>query len=236
MIPTPSHPAITTPYGKAGSWSGGVHGGADFGSSGIGGADVVAPWSGTVTSASWGSAYGTQVVIDFDQLPDGSPGLWGVLAHLKDKNVSAGQRVAAGQLIGHVNSSGNSTGHHLHFEVQRAAAWQSGNHVNPQPWINAGDSAPPPSGDQWASGDVHQAKLVPGQMDSDSVRRLQRVLNEWSFVGGQELPITGNYLDQTQAEVAKFQEQICGDPPDGAIGPKQTDLLFEKLGPWNIIR
>jgi peptidoglycan hydrolase-like protein with peptidoglycan-binding domain len=83
---------------------------------------------------------------------------------------------------------------------------------------------------------VFQDRLVPGQDDSDSVRRLQRVLNEWSFVGGQELPITGFYGPDTQHEVALFQEQICGDPPDGAIGPKQTDVLFEKLGPWNIIR
>jgi peptidoglycan hydrolase-like protein with peptidoglycan-binding domain len=66
------------------------------------------------------------------------------------------------------------------------------------------------------------------------VRRLQRTLNEWSFVGGAELPITGNYGQRTQAEVAKFQQQICHDPGDGAIGPRQAARLFEKLGPWQM--
>jgi peptidoglycan hydrolase-like protein with peptidoglycan-binding domain len=103
---------------------------------------------------------------------------------------------------------------------------------DPQPLIDWQPDAP--SGDRWASGDVYLSKLVPGAQDSDSVRRLQRVLNEWSFVGGAELPITGNYGERTKAEVAKFQQQICGDPGDGAIGPRQAARLFEKLGPWQM--
>jgi hypothetical protein len=94
---------------------------------------------------------------------------------------------------------------------------------------------PQPGGD-WSKGDVYQDKLHPGQEDSDSVRRLQWVLNQWSFKGGVELPITGLYGPQTASEVAKFQTQVCGDAGDGAIGPKQTDALFTKGGPWTIHR
>lgn len=134
----PADRDITTPYGKKGSaWATGEHGGADYGCPT--GDPVYAMWGGTITGASWGSAYGTQLVIDHDHLPDGSPGLWAVYAHLKSKVRTSG-RVEAGELIGYSGATGNVSGPHLHVEVQRAANWQQGNYTNPQPWIDAGGS------------------------------------------------------------------------------------------------
>jgi len=37
--------------------------------------------------------------------------------HLLDITVGAGQRVKAGDMIGHVNNTGNSTGDHLHYQI-----------------------------------------------------------------------------------------------------------------------
>jgi len=37
--------------------------------------------------------------------------------HLLDVTVSAGQIVHAGDVMGHVNSTGNSTGDHLHYQI-----------------------------------------------------------------------------------------------------------------------
>jgi murein DD-endopeptidase MepM/ murein hydrolase activator NlpD len=189
MIPVPSHPAITTPYGKTGSWSGGVHGGADFGSNGIGGATVVAPWRGTVIGVrneygghgtTWGSAYGYHVVIDYDPLPDGSSGLYGNVAHLKDVAVTVGQRVEAGQVIGHVNSTGNSTGDHAHAEIQRTAGWQSGGHLNPQPWFNA---------------TTEEDDMTPEQAeDLSECRRMLGVLTGWNAPQGPEQTIAQQTL------------------------------------------
>ena len=34
-------------------------------------------------------------------------------------NVRQGQRVSAGEMIATVNSTGNSTGNHLHYEIKR---------------------------------------------------------------------------------------------------------------------
>jgi LysM repeat protein len=48
--------------------------------------------------------------------PNGSRTMY---AHLLDVTVSSGQSVSQGQVIGHLGSSGRSTGAHLHFEVSK---------------------------------------------------------------------------------------------------------------------
>lgn len=138
MRPVPGR--VTVPYWERGThWAGGHHRGIDYAAAP--GTPVVAPWGGTVTEASWGPAYGLHLVIDFDRLPDGAPGLWGVLAHLSQKKVRAGQRVEAGQVVGLSGATGNVTGPHLHFEIQTGPTWRPAGSPersrNPQPWIDA---------------------------------------------------------------------------------------------------
>ncbi|MBE0690682.1 MAG: M23 family metallopeptidase, partial [Anaerolineae bacterium] len=41
-----------------------------------------------------------------------------VYGHLSDINVSCGQSVSPGQVIGGSGNSGNSSGPHLHFEIR----------------------------------------------------------------------------------------------------------------------
>lgn len=84
------------------------------------GVDIAAPWgtpvrvaaAGNVVYAGWFGGYGKLVVVDHG---GGTATLYG---HLSSIAVSAGQRVAAGDLVGRVGSSGYSTGPHLHFEVR----------------------------------------------------------------------------------------------------------------------
>jgi hypothetical protein len=40
--------------------------------------------------------------------------------HLLDITVGVGQRVHAGDVIGHINNTGNSTGDHLHYQINGA--------------------------------------------------------------------------------------------------------------------
>jgi murein DD-endopeptidase MepM/ murein hydrolase activator NlpD len=65
------------------------------------------------------------------QHADGSVAWYG---HMKKDSVTAkaiGQTVAAGEYLGLVGSSGNSTGPHLHFEVYRSASYPPSNLIDP---------------------------------------------------------------------------------------------------------
>jgi murein DD-endopeptidase MepM/ murein hydrolase activator NlpD len=61
----------------------------------------------------WNGGYGTMVVIDHGN------GYRTLYAHLSRLNVSVGQTVEQGEVIGAVGTTGIVTGPHLHFEVYR---------------------------------------------------------------------------------------------------------------------
>ena len=75
------------------------------------GTDIYAAASGTVVVAGWYYTYGNCVVIDHGN------GVRTLYAHCSSLNVSVGDEVAGGDLIGFVGMTGYATGNHLHFEV-----------------------------------------------------------------------------------------------------------------------
>lgn len=83
------------------------------------GTPILAAADGTVTIAnaldSWGGSYGYHVKLDH------GGGLTTLYAHCSSICVTAGQQVAAGQVIAYVGQTGRATGPHLHFEVQGLA-------------------------------------------------------------------------------------------------------------------
>ncbi len=79
-----------------------------------GGGPILAADGGTVVAAGWDSnGYGNRVVIDH---ANGNATLY---AHMSVLQVSAGQRVNRGDVVGQMGSTGRSTGTHLHFEIRR---------------------------------------------------------------------------------------------------------------------
>jgi murein DD-endopeptidase MepM/ murein hydrolase activator NlpD len=123
----------------------GRHKGVDFATKV--GTPVYATVSGVVNHAGtngvgptrgWGSAYGTQIIINNDKFADGSAGYWSGYMHLSKVKVKRGQRVKKGQLIGYTGNTGSSTGPHLHLEVQRTRFWGGWlGSVNPDKWLKA---------------------------------------------------------------------------------------------------
>src|SRR5690242_20706652 len=79
------------------------------------GQKVVAPAPGVVSRVeNLGSrSYGLYVIVDHG---NGETTLY---AHLSAENVTVGQRLDAGELIGLLGTSGGSTGPHLHFEERK---------------------------------------------------------------------------------------------------------------------
>lgn len=102
----------------------GFHAGIDIAAGS--GTPIHACRSGTVVIASWQGGYGNTVVVDH------GGGMATLYAHQSSIGVSAGAHVLAGDVIGAVGSTGNSTGPHLHFEVRR-----SGNPVDPLGYLGS---------------------------------------------------------------------------------------------------
>jgi|688.fasta_scaffold1212039_1 murein DD-endopeptidase MepM/ murein hydrolase activator NlpD len=132
---------VSFPYG-AKYKTGGIHKGIDY--KATIGTPVVAAVPGVVVHAGkhiykkgWGWAFGLHVIIDNDRFPDGSAGLWAGYCHLNGVNVSVGQRVRQGQLVGTSGNTGRSTGPHLHFQILASRTWNPTKHRNPQKWIDA---------------------------------------------------------------------------------------------------
>lgn len=88
------------------------HDGIDI--SGRGGTPIVAAYDGVVKARAWSGGYGYYVDIQH------AAGYVTRYAHMVSQgSVAPGAKVARGQQIGIVGSTGNSTGAHLHFEVWR---------------------------------------------------------------------------------------------------------------------
>lgn len=86
-----------------------MHDGIDF--DGATGDPIGAAGAGEVFFVGWISGYGNTTLIDH------GGGVETLYAHQDGFAVSEGEFVEAGQTIGYVGSTGNSTGPHLHFEV-----------------------------------------------------------------------------------------------------------------------
>jgi murein DD-endopeptidase MepM/ murein hydrolase activator NlpD len=107
---------VTSPFGMRidpikGTWR--LHSGTDFGAPC--GAPLVAAASGVVTTVTWHPSYGNRLVIDHGVV--GGRALRTAYNHASGYSARVGERVAAGQPIGSVGTTGDSTGCHLHFMV-----------------------------------------------------------------------------------------------------------------------
>ncbi len=81
---------------------------------------IMAADNGVVSDAGWHSTYGNRIVVTHNN------GYETLYAHLSSIDVSVGQTVPQGTVIGIMGSTGRSTGVHLHFEVMK-----NGANVNP---------------------------------------------------------------------------------------------------------
>lgn len=112
---------VTSPYGNRPTL-GDFHRGIDFGGKGVRGTPVKCPRAGTVTNAGFDTkGYGNYVGV---RLPDNHTM---VFAHLDRRDVKKGDKIAQGHIIGTLGNTGNTTGPHLHFQINSPGTGVRGN-------------------------------------------------------------------------------------------------------------
>ncbi len=120
--PCPGYTYLSSTFGYR-TYDNSFHKGLDFAAST--GTPIYAAASGTVTISGYSSSAGYWVVINHGN------GLVTKYMHMVSMPyVSAGQTVSKGQNIGAVGSTGNSSGPHLHFQVEL-----NGTAVNPEYYL-----------------------------------------------------------------------------------------------------
>lgn len=124
--PCPSSRRITSNFGDRESPTEGAssnHKGLDIGAGT--GSDIIAAAGGQVVISTYSYSAGNYIMIDH------GGGVSTVYMHCSQLLVSEGEKVAQGQVIAKVGSTGYSTGPHLHFGIR-----SGGNYVNPRNYVS----------------------------------------------------------------------------------------------------
>ena len=114
---------ITATFGQGGSRWARNHTGTDFAAPV--GTSIKTVMKGVVIFADWAGPYGRQVQVRHE---DGTVTWYN---HMSKFSVSVGETLYAGDQVGAVGMTGNTTGPHLHFEVHP----DGGDAIDPMPWL-----------------------------------------------------------------------------------------------------
>jgi murein DD-endopeptidase MepM/ murein hydrolase activator NlpD len=128
-IPVASQPCIYDGFGTRRSFNGSdyiyFHSGIDYGVCSVDHPfDIYAAAAGKVIFTGPLTVRGNATFIDHGW------GIYSAYYHQKEIDVTVGQQVQAGQLIGQIGATGRVTGPHLHWEI-----WVNGIQVNPLDWL-----------------------------------------------------------------------------------------------------
>lgn len=152
--PVPGHTSLSQGFHSG-------HPAIDINDGSINGATVVAAMGGTVEkrylcgSQHYGSmgdcgGFGTGIIIR------GDDGRWYQYAHMQansiPSNVYLGAYVSAGQKVGCVGTTGNSSGAHLHFQINTTNAWNGGVNPSNETYNYGGSSSSSYFTDLWVEG------------------------------------------------------------------------------------
>ena len=107
-----SGPAKDTLYG-----ANRLHTGIDYATVGKEGVPIASPVSGNVVVSKYSSTAGNYAVIKDDGNTDGKQRYHRFMHMQNLPNVSVGDKVKSGQIIGYVGNTGSSSGAHLHYDI-----------------------------------------------------------------------------------------------------------------------
>ena len=101
-----------------------IHAAIDISGTGYG-SPIYAVTNGVVSEVASRTQDGRYVCINHNN------GYYTCYAHMARQNVSVGQTVERGHIIGYVGQTGYATGPHVHFEVWIGRPWNGGHRINP---------------------------------------------------------------------------------------------------------
>lgn len=125
VMPLQSYSYVSCEFGAPPGIGYKPHRGTDFAAAG--GTPIIAVHDGTITNRQYHNSWGNYIKI---QNSDGTATLYAHMSAFKE-GLSVGSTVKAGQVIGYVGSTGDSTGNHLHLEMYNT----SGQLVNPRSYL-----------------------------------------------------------------------------------------------------
>jgi hypothetical protein len=200
--PVPKATPITSPFGPRDNSQNpqisSNHKGIDFGTPS--GTALTAITDGVISvMGNEAKGYGRWVEVKHE---DGTASRY---AHLSQVNVSKGQKVVPGQVIGRSGGkkgqvgAGNSTGAHLHFEILN----ERGVKVNPAPYLS-GAPASPINGSMTAS-----AAAGPKAHGSDATWSAKKATAKGKFTGRNVTQLSSPALT-TSLSTAGFNEDVGG--------------------------
>ncbi|GAA1486459.1 M23 family metallopeptidase [Brachybacterium fresconis] len=199
------------------------HTGTDFAAPD--GTPILAAADGTVTVAEFSGGYGGLIVIehtlDGQAVATAYGHMWETGIH-----VQPGDTVTAGQHIGDIGSSGNSTGPHLHFEVRTGGT--DGEHTDPAAWLNAHDAADLPEPETGAPAGCDPGTSTPGELPDPLDGDPDRLVDDPTSDG----QITARMLHLYQQGTAAFPDTswACYSPRPGTRSEhplgRACDLTF----------
>ena len=117
---------------KFGPRGGGMHWGLDF--SAPDGTKIYAAQAGSVVHIGAADGFGQWIVIDHPGEAGSGTTVYGHMWDAHATGLRQGDQVNAGQHIAFVGNNGDSSGHHLHFEVH-PTVWSPRSQQDPEPWL-----------------------------------------------------------------------------------------------------
>lgn len=201
--------------------SGNSHGGFDIAN--VTGTPIKAAADGKVTYRGYGDRSGNMITV-------AHAGGWSTkYMHLSKYNVAQGATVKKGQVIGYMGSTGNSTGPHLHLQIERNGAivrdasliddFRCGSSVSAGREISYSFPGLPKTGGSVTPPSSSYPTLKQGSSGA-AVTQLQNLLK----ARGYPVAVDGQFGPATNTAVRNFQGAI-GTTVDGVVGPKTWGAL-----------
>lgn len=192
------------------------------------GTPVYAAQDGVVQYASFHYSYGNFVELDHGTGVDGHR--WTTLyAHMDDLAVEPGQTVKAGELIGHVGSTGNTTGNQVHFEMQVDDILVEPSYFTNYPNGDANELTAEKveeflaGNKNFVAGNSQMNDWPLADQKASLEQQLQSLKEHRTFLQEQKDALTGN-TDEEKEAAAQLQDLI--DAQDATIQMVQEELAL----------